>query len=66
MQSNQRIFAQYYRVAFWARGERLQELNAKQYIYKEQGGIRLADFSARLQVRLCQSSFCGSLKLTLV
>jgi len=52
MQSNQRIFAQYYRVAFFAGGERLQELNAKQYIYKEQGGIRLSDFSSRLQVRL--------------
>jgi hypothetical protein len=49
MQSNQRIFAQYYRVAFFGGGDKLADLDGQQYIYKETGAIRLADFSTRLQ-----------------
>jgi hypothetical protein len=47
-QDNRRIFANYYRVAFFGGGEKLQDLDGRQYVYKEQGGTRLADFSQRL------------------
>ena len=48
MQTNNRIFAQYYRVAFFGGGEKLQELDGQQFIYKENGAVRLDGITERL------------------
>ena len=48
MQTNNRIFAQYYRVAFFGGGEKLQELDGQQFIYKENGATRLDGITERL------------------
>ncbi|PRP78369.1 dedicator of cytokinesis 9, partial [Planoprotostelium fungivorum] len=47
--SNQstRLFPLYYRVAFY--GTKLQELNGQEYIYKEPGGLRLAEFKEKIE-----------------
>lgn len=62
-QDNRRIFANYYRVAFFGGGEKLQDLDGKQYVYKEQGGIRLADFSQRLQQQFSKKIPSDNIKL---
>lgn len=48
IQTNNRIFAQYYRVAFFGGGEKLQELDGQQFIYKENGAVRLDGITERL------------------
>lgn len=48
VQSN-RIFSSYYRVAFFGGGDKLQELDGQQYVYKEYGGVRLDDMTNRLK-----------------
>ncbi|EGG15455.1 DOCK family protein [Cavenderia fasciculata] len=45
---NQRLFANYYRVAFFGKNL-LPEIHEKEYIYKELPSVRLADISERLQ-----------------
>lgn len=47
-QSNQRLFSNYYRVAFY--GQKLEELDGTEYVYKTSNDCRLADLSERLKV----------------
>ncbi|EFA78484.1 DOCK family protein [Heterostelium album PN500] len=44
----QRLFANYYRVAFYGK-ELLKDMHGKEYIYKELNYVRLSDLSDRLQ-----------------
>jgi hypothetical protein len=48
-QTNNRIFARYYRVAFFGGGEKLQELDGQQYIYKENGAVLIDGITDRLR-----------------
>ena len=45
--TNQRLYANYYRVAFY--GKKFAELCDTEWVYKESSAIRLADFSERLK-----------------
>lgn len=45
---NSRLFANYYRVSFF--GPKLEDLDQKQFIYREPPSIRIADFTERLKV----------------
>jgi len=44
---NSRLFANYYRVSFF--GPKLEDLDQKQFIYREPPSIRIADFTERLK-----------------
>lgn len=46
---NQRIFSNYYRVAFY--GKKFGEMNGKEYIYKEMNTVRVADITEKLKKR---------------
>jgi hypothetical protein len=45
---NQRMFANYYRVAFY--GEKFEEFNGTEYVYKESNSILITEFTDRLKV----------------
>ncbi|XP_049849883.1 dedicator of cytokinesis protein 8-like [Schistocerca gregaria] len=47
-QANNRIFAQYYRVAYFGNNEKFQDLNGKQFIYKELASSRLDTIQTHL------------------
>eukprot|EP01114_Cavostelium_apophysatum_P015137 TRINITY_DN4064_c0_g1_i2.p1 TRINITY_DN4064_c0_g1~~TRINITY_DN4064_c0_g1_i2.p1 ORF type:complete len:1824 (-),score=558.97 TRINITY_DN4064_c0_g1_i2:115-5586(-) len=46
-ETNQRLFSNYYRVAFF--GKIFDEYDGKEYVYKEPSTVRLAEFSQHLQ-----------------
>lgn len=44
-----RLFPLYYRVAFY--GKKLEEMNGAEFIYKEPGGVRLAEFKEKMEAQ---------------
>eukprot|EP01119_Soliformovum_irregulare_P021573 TRINITY_DN7210_c0_g1_i1.p1 TRINITY_DN7210_c0_g1~~TRINITY_DN7210_c0_g1_i1.p1 ORF type:complete len:1800 (-),score=546.30 TRINITY_DN7210_c0_g1_i1:194-5593(-) len=48
-QSAQRLFSNYYRVAFY--GKLFDDMNGTEYIYRENSHVRLADFTERLKMQ---------------
>jgi len=47
LNETQRIFAQYYRVAYY--GDAVEEIRGKEFVYKESGAIRVSEMSQRIQ-----------------
>lgn len=48
-QTNNRILSRYYRVAFFGGGDKLQELDGQQFIYKENGAVMIDGITDRLR-----------------
>lgn len=42
------MFSNYYRVAYY--GQKFEEFDGTEYVYKEASAVRLADFTERLKV----------------
>ncbi|KAN0022151.1 hypothetical protein ACTFIU_004320 [Dictyostelium citrinum] len=49
---NQRIFSNYYRVAFYCQ-DLIPDLHGKEFVYKENNYVRLSDLSERLKKQYC-------------